>query len=99
MTSHKAFSVLVSIMAITFVLSGLAGPICQAADPIKIGASLSLTGKYAWTGERMYEGYTCWEKLINEKGYSPGMKQYGHSEPGLITRLLVVGADVGKCFR
>ena len=57
---------------------------CDAADPIKIGASLSLTGKYAWTGKRMYEGYTAWATLINEKGYSPGLKQYGHSEPGLI---------------
>jgi len=55
-----------------------------AAEPIKIGASLSLTGKYAWTGERQYEGFRVWEKLINEKGYTPGLKKYGHTEPGLI---------------
>ena len=55
-----------------------------SAEPIKIGASLSLTGKYAWTGQRMLEGYTCWEKLINEKGYSPGLEKYGHTKPGLI---------------
>jgi branched-chain amino acid transport system substrate-binding protein len=55
-----------------------------AEEPIKIGASLSLTGKYAWTGKRMYEGYKTWEKLINQRGYSPGLEKYGHTEPGLI---------------
>jgi branched-chain amino acid transport system substrate-binding protein len=55
-----------------------------AAEPIKIGASLSLTGKYAWTGERQSEGFRVWGKLINENGYTPGLKKYGHTEPGLI---------------
>ena len=55
-----------------------------AKDPIKVGASLSLTGKYAWTGERMHEGYRVWERLVNEKGCSPGLEKYGHASPGLI---------------
>ena len=57
-----------------------------AGEPIKIGASLSLTGKYAWTGQRMHEGYKTWEKLINDRGYSSGMEKYGHIEPGLINK-------------
>lgn len=55
-----------------------------AAEPIKIGASLSLTGKYAWTGNCIKRGYKTWEVLINKQGYSPGLAEYGHTEPGLI---------------
>ena len=89
MTSRR-FSLFMVLMLVSMFIFGVSFidtvdvDRCHAAEPIKIGASLSLTGKYAWTGNRMYEGYTCWEKLINEKGYSPGLKQYGHSEPGLI---------------
>jgi branched-chain amino acid transport system substrate-binding protein len=80
---------MVVVLAFAFIFGGsFIGAVgvdrCHAADPIKIGASLSLTGKYAWTGKRMFEGYTAWAKLINEKGYSPGLKEYGHTEPGLI---------------
>src|SRR4030042_1715904 len=52
--------------------------------PIKIGFSLSLTGKYAWTGQRQHEGLKVWQKLINEKGFTPGLEKYGQSGPGLI---------------
>lgn len=52
--------------------------------PIKIGFSLSLTGKYAWTGQRQYEGLKVWQTLINEKGYTPGLEKYGTKGPGLI---------------
>jgi len=55
-----------------------------ATKPIKIGLSLSLTGKYAWTGNRMKEGMTVWKEFINKRGYSPGLKKYGHTDPGLI---------------
>jgi branched-chain amino acid transport system substrate-binding protein len=56
----------------------------RAQKPIKIGFSLSLTGKYAWTGNRQQEGLEVWRKLINEKGFTPGLEQYGHTEPGLV---------------
>jgi branched-chain amino acid transport system substrate-binding protein len=52
--------------------------------PIKIGVSLSLTGKYAWTGNRLYEGMQTWAAVINEQGYTAPWKSLGHSEPGLI---------------
>jgi len=66
-------------------LGGVLGPKRgYAKKPIKIGFSLSLTGKYAWTGQRQQEGLKVWQKLINEKGYTPGLEKYGHKQPGLI---------------
>jgi branched-chain amino acid transport system substrate-binding protein len=56
----------------------------QAKKAIKIGASLSLTGKYAYTGERMKEGFKTWEKLINENGFAPGCESLGKKGKGLI---------------
>ncbi|HSR11783.1 MAG TPA: amino acid ABC transporter substrate-binding protein [Thermodesulfobacteriota bacterium] len=58
----------------------------QGKNSIKIGGSLSLTGKYAYTGERMHEGFKTWEKLINEKGYSPGCDKLERKGPGLLGR-------------
>ncbi len=52
--------------------------------PIKIGFSASLTGKYAWTGNRMYEGIKTWAQLVNKRGYSSGLEKYGHKGPGLM---------------
>ena len=78
----------VMIVLAAFIFGGVVGTSavseCLGLEPIKIGASLSLTGKYAWTGKRMQEGYLCWEKLINERGYSPGLEQYKHSNSGLL---------------
>jgi len=56
----------------------------HAKKSIKIGVSLSLTGKYAWTANRMQEGMKVWQWYINERGYTPGLEKYGHREPGLI---------------
>lgn len=72
-----------AVVLVSSICLALPG-ILSAADPIKIGASLSLTGKYAWTGNRMLEGYKVWETLINEKGCSPGLEGYGCKGPGLI---------------
>lgn len=77
----KRFSIYtLSISLIILLISSAA----NAAEPIRIGTSLSLTGKYAWTGNRMLEGYQVWEALINEKGFSPGLEKYGSKGPGLI---------------
>ena len=71
--------------AAAVALGGLSiPPKGSAKEPIKVGASLSLTGKYAWTGERMHEGYKVWERLVNERGYSSGLEKYGQKGPGLI---------------
>jgi branched-chain amino acid transport system substrate-binding protein len=72
-----------SATAITF--GGIVFPKrSYAKDPIKIGFSASLTGKYAWTGNRMYEGIKTWAGLVNKRGYSSGLEKYGQKGPGLI---------------
>ena len=45
-----------------------------AQEPIKIGASISLTGLYAQLGGYTRDGYLLCEKEINEKGGLLGRK-------------------------
>jgi len=40
----------------------------QAAEPIRIGASISNTGTYAKIGRYMQEAYLLWERQVNERG-------------------------------
>ena len=83
-TSKNVFRIFV-FSAVLALLAGLLGSsAAYAAKPIKIGVSLSLTGKYAWTGNRMYEGMKTWAKVINDQGYTAPWKKLGHAEPGLI---------------
>jgi branched-chain amino acid transport system substrate-binding protein len=37
-------------------------------DPIKIGASLPLTGEFSEPGKAAQQGYRVWEAMVNEKG-------------------------------
>src|SRR5690606_7153721 len=37
-------------------------------DPIRIGASLPLTGEFSQPGQAALEGYEIWRDLVNEKG-------------------------------
>ena len=75
---------LAAFVATVTIIGFLSTGTIYAAQPIKIGVSLSLTGKYAWTANRMQEGMKVWQKVINEEGYTPGLEKYGHREPGLI---------------
>lgn len=55
--------------------------------PIRIGASLSLTGRYARTGEEQYRGYQLWVEHINRFGASFGKEGLpNRSEQGLLGR-------------
>ena len=59
----------------------------QTKAPIKIGVAISLTGKWARTGELEVGGYKLWGKVINERGCSFGdVEKLGCSEPGLLGR-------------
>jgi len=49
-------------------------PIVEAQGPIRIGASLSLTGTYAKLGKNQHEGYKLCEKDLNLKGGLLGRK-------------------------
>ncbi|GIX46895.1 MAG: branched-chain amino acid ABC transporter substrate-binding protein [Candidatus Tectimicrobiota bacterium] len=62
MKTRHVLWVLVLLVAVA-----LSGP-TQAAEPIKIGAAISLTGKYGRTGEYQLEGYQLWVKQVNERG-------------------------------
>lgn len=55
------------------LLAGLAGD-AAAQQPIKVGASLSLTGAYAALGQNMHRGYQLCVKHTNEKGGVLGRK-------------------------
>jgi branched-chain amino acid transport system substrate-binding protein len=77
---------MVVMFALLFLLATLGSTVYakEKGTPIKIGVSLSLTGKYAWTGNRLYEGMKTWAHVINEQGFTPPLQKYGHTEPGLI---------------
>ncbi len=67
---HVAGEKRAAVWAVGLVLGLLclgAGP-GLAAEPIRIGASISTTGTYAKIGKYMQEGYLLWEKQVNERG-------------------------------
>jgi branched-chain amino acid transport system substrate-binding protein len=57
--------------AIAVLGGGISG---EAQGPIRIGASLSLTGTYAKLGKNQHEGYKLCEKDLNAKGGLLGRK-------------------------
>jgi branched-chain amino acid transport system substrate-binding protein len=66
----------------TLAIPGIASG--QANRPIRIGASMPLTGRYSREALYCVEGYRLWAKHINELGYSYGNEHLPHKEPGLI---------------
>ena len=65
----KALGALIAAMA---VVAGVVPATAQA--PIRIGASLSLTGTYAKLGKNQHEGYQLCERELNAKGGLLGRK-------------------------
>jgi branched-chain amino acid transport system substrate-binding protein len=63
---------IVSLALVAAIGSGIAPATAQA--PIRIGASLSLTGTYAKLGKNQHEGYQVCVKEINAKGGLLGRK-------------------------
>jgi branched-chain amino acid transport system substrate-binding protein len=68
MTS-KTLGALVAALAV--LAAGISG---EAQGPIRLGASLSLTGTYAKLGRNQHEGYKLCEKDLNAKGGLLGRK-------------------------
>ena len=65
-----------AIIAVALTLIGVFGAsfVADAQGPIRIGASLSLTGTYAKLGKNQHEGYQLCQKDLNAKGGLLGRK-------------------------
>src|SRR6059036_4267100 len=61
-------------LAVAFALAVGGVVVAAAQDPIRIGASLSLTGTYAKLGKNQHEGYKLCERDLNAKGGVLGRK-------------------------
>jgi branched-chain amino acid transport system substrate-binding protein len=64
--AHALFTLPALFISATLVL-GFSGP-SMAEQPLRIGASMSLTGKYKLTGGYGREGYLLCQKHTNDKG-------------------------------
>src|SRR3954469_12984098 len=77
----RTFASLIAVVVL-LVASGCArpgaaptgSPGATQAGPIRIGASISLTGKDARTGKELQQGYKLWEEQVNAKGGVLGRK-------------------------
>ena len=70
----KAWKLTAGSLALTAVLAGALPVQAQAPAPIKIGASMSLTGTYAKPGSYQKEGYDICVEEVNAKGGLLGRK-------------------------
>lgn len=71
----RTFARILSSLSIGALVAG-AGTAALAAEakPIVFGASISLSGKYAQTGEHFRRGYELWRTHVNERGGILGRK-------------------------
>jgi branched-chain amino acid transport system substrate-binding protein len=72
MTRPARLPVLFAVLAVAALLAGPAPAAAQG--PIRIGASLSLTGTYAALGQNQQRGYQLCAKHVNDKGGVLGRK-------------------------
>lgn len=69
--------IIVSIILISVLLVGLVGTAFASDGVIKIGAAVSLTGKMAYEGRLVRDGYEVWEDWVNSHGgITAGGKNY-----------------------
>lgn len=70
MRKSRWHAALVPLVLLVLVLAGCGGDDDEAADegPIKIGASLPLTGDFSEPGVAARQGYEIWQQLVNENG-------------------------------
>jgi branched-chain amino acid transport system substrate-binding protein len=74
---HKVFRLLVVVLALALMAAagcgddddgGGGGGGEASGEPIKVGASLPLTGEFSEPGKAAKQGYEVWEAIVNEKG-------------------------------
>ena len=69
--------ILISVILISVLLFSLIGSVLAQENIIKIGAAVSLTGKMAYEGRLVKEGYEVWEDWVNNHGgITAGAKNY-----------------------
>src|SRR2546423_14778925 len=83
------------------MLLAVVGFAAQAADPIKIGFSMPLTGGLASNGKAILAAYQMWEEDINAKGGllgRPGKLIYydDQSNPSLVPAIYAKLFDIDK---
>ena len=91
---------LASFAALTLVLAGmLAAPPARAADPIKVGFSMALTGAVAPNGKQNLLALEIWRDDVNAKGGLLGRpvelvyyddQSNPNNVPGIYTKLISV---------
>ncbi|MGB6607044.1 MAG: amino acid ABC transporter substrate-binding protein [Atribacterota bacterium] len=60
--------VIVIVVLISILLLGLTGIVSAQENVIKIGVAVSLTGKIAYEGRLVKDGYEVWEDWVNSHG-------------------------------
>lgn len=79
------------LLILVFLLCSLHIP-CSAEQPIKIGVSLGLTGRFAVMSDALFKGFKLWEKHVNSEGGILGKPALvavrdDHSDPELAKEL------------
>lgn len=68
MEGKKVKKVIIIVVLISVLLLGLTGLVSAQENIIKIGAAVSLTGKIAYEGRLVKDGYEVWEDWVNSHG-------------------------------
>ena len=68
MEDKKVKKLIIIVMLISVLLLGLTGIVSAQENIIKIGVAVSLTGKIAYEGRLVKDGYEVWEDWVNSHG-------------------------------
>ncbi len=68
MEDKKVKKLIIIVMLISVLLLGLTGIVFAQENIIKIGVAVSLTGKIAYEGRLVKDGYEVWEDWVNSHG-------------------------------
>ncbi|PIX33328.1 MAG: branched-chain amino acid ABC transporter substrate-binding protein [Candidatus Infernicultor aquiphilus] len=68
MEDKKVKKIIIIVMLISILLLGLTGIVSAQENIIKIGVAVSLTGKIAYEGRLVKDGYEVWEDWVNSHG-------------------------------
>lgn len=63
---HRSWAL--SLLALLFFLAASVGPVLADERPVRIGGTLSFTGRYASIAEYQAQGFHLWVKDVNSRG-------------------------------